>query len=364
MTQLTKAALGTQVSTLAADNTAGDISAADLRSLLTDTADSLVGGPASATDNTIPRYDGTTGQLIQGSGIVIADTTNDVSIIGNITPTTGSALRTATTATNTILLQAYDVDGVAYSTFATLTANNAPALAIAAPVGGTVTIDGAVIGGVTAAAGSFTTLAASGDVAVATNKFTVASASGNTLVAGTLNVTSDVAVATNKFTVAAASGNTLVAGTLNVTSDVAVATNKFTVAAATGNTVVAGTLGVTGLTSVVDVTSSGYARKSVGNALTATGTTRADALQLAKQINNVTTVAAGTGVILPAGAVGDIIIVENAGANIAKVYASGADTIDGVAGATGVNLTNAKRCMYICVAANTIISAQLGVISA
>ena len=42
-------------------------------------------GPASAVDNTIPRYNGTTGKLIQGSGVVIADTTNDISGIGNAT---------------------------------------------------------------------------------------------------------------------------------------------------------------------------------------------------------------------------------------------------------------------------------------
>lgn len=33
-------------------------------------------GPGSAADNAIPRYDGTTGKIIQGSGIVIDDTNN------------------------------------------------------------------------------------------------------------------------------------------------------------------------------------------------------------------------------------------------------------------------------------------------
>ena len=57
------------------------------------------------------------------------------------------------------------------------------------------TIDATVIGGSTAAAGSFTTIAASGatgidgDFDINTNKFTVASASGNTAIAGTLAVT-------------------------------------------------------------------------------------------------------------------------------------------------------------------------------
>lgn len=107
-----------------------------------------------------------------------------------------------------------------------------------------------------------------------------------------------------------------------------------------------------------------YVRGSVGNALTAAGATRADALQLAAQINNVTTAAAGTGVILPVGTVGMRISVFNAGANAVQVYASASETIDGTAGSTGVPLTNTKRCDYFFVAANTWISAQLGVVSA
>jgi hypothetical protein len=41
---------------------------------------------------------------------------------------TGGGIRTRTTAANTVLLQAYDVDGAAYTTFGTLTANNTPTL--------------------------------------------------------------------------------------------------------------------------------------------------------------------------------------------------------------------------------------------
>lgn len=46
--------------------------------------------------------------------------TNDLQL------TTGSGIRTGTTAGNTLLLQARDVDGASYTTFATLTANNTP----------------------------------------------------------------------------------------------------------------------------------------------------------------------------------------------------------------------------------------------
>ncbi len=70
---------------------------------------------------------------------------------------TPGAIKTGTTASNTVLLQAYDVDGAAYSTFITATANNTPSLAISAPLGGTIAIDGAVIGANSAVAGTFTT---------------------------------------------------------------------------------------------------------------------------------------------------------------------------------------------------------------
>lgn len=146
----------------------------------------------------------------------------------------------------------------------------------------------------------------------------------------------------------------------------AIADDGFTIVA-TAMSVVRSTGVVTfpqGASITGNITSSGYFLRSVGNALTAVGTNRATALQLAKEINNVTTAAAGTGVVLPVGVVGMVITVYNAGANAIKVYGSGSETIDGTAGSTGVTLTNALRCQYTFVAANTWISAQLGAVSA
>src|SRR5688572_30587717 len=39
-----------------------------------------VRGPASATDNTLARFNGTSGLLIQGSGVICTDTTNYLSV--------------------------------------------------------------------------------------------------------------------------------------------------------------------------------------------------------------------------------------------------------------------------------------------
>lgn len=71
---------------------------------------------------------------------------------------TGNGIRTNTSNTNTTLFEAYDVDGAAYKTFATLTAGNTPTFDISAPSGGTVS-------------GNFTTLQV-GSVDVTTNSAT------------------------------------------------------------------------------------------------------------------------------------------------------------------------------------------------
>jgi len=49
-----------------------------------------VGGPASSVDNTVPRFDGTTGLLLQGSTVVIGDD-GAVTITGYTTIAGGQA---------------------------------------------------------------------------------------------------------------------------------------------------------------------------------------------------------------------------------------------------------------------------------
>lgn len=105
-------------------------------------------------------------------------------------------------------------------------------------------------------------------------------------------------------------------------------------------------------------------RVTPATTLTAVGSSRVDALALTADVNNITSAAASTGVILPAATVGRIVVIFNGGASAITVYGAGSDTIDGAAAATGVTLTNAKRCIYFCMAAATWISAQMGVVSA
>lgn len=134
----------------------------------------------------------------------------------------------------------------------------------------------------------------------------------------------------------------------------------------TGGAIDGTPIGATTPTPVIgtNIRATGNYKRSIATPLTAVGTNRATSLALTADVNNITTAASGTGATLPASSAGLCIINFNSGANAIQIYGAGSDTIDGVAGATGVPLTNTKRCLYICVAANTWISAQLGVVSA
>lgn len=124
-----------------------------------------------------------------------------------------------------------------------------------------------------------------------------------------------------------------------------------------GTTPAAGTF--TNLTETGDLTLSAH------DTLTAhAGGGRASAVALDKTINRISVCAtAADSVVLPAATAGLTRVVDNDGAAAAQVFANGSDTIDGVAGATGVVLTNAKRAIYFAVAAATWIS-LMGVKSA
>lgn len=87
--------------------------------------------------------------------------------------------------------------------------------------------------------------------------------------------------------------------------------------------------------------------------ITAAGNSQATATQLLTAINNVTTVAAGTGVNLVASAPGLSVTVQNSGANPLTVYAfqGSADTINGVAATTGVQILPGTIAAFNCTTA-------------
>lgn len=87
--------------------------------------------------------------------------------------------------------------------------------------------------------------------------------------------------------------------------------------------------------------------------ITAIGTNQATAFQLVADMNRVTTVAAGTGVILPPSAAGLDILIVNRGANGLQVYGNGSDTVDTVAATAGVSQMPSSVCLYVCATPGT-----------
>jgi hypothetical protein len=92
---------------------------------------------------------------------------------------------------------------------------------------------------------------------------------------------------------------------------------------------------------------SGFIAYGVSSGLTATGSTQATALLLIRPINNVTTVAASTGVILPIPTDGMRIIVRNGGANALSVYPSTGVQINAIAANSAFSLAVASTLEFV-----------------
>jgi hypothetical protein len=102
--------------------------------------------------------DGTFANLTVTGNTTLGDADTDT-ITQTASYVTGTQLKSAKTATNTLSLAAYDVDGTAYTNLITLTASNTPTLALTST--GVGTINNMSIGATTASTGAFTTLTAS-----------------------------------------------------------------------------------------------------------------------------------------------------------------------------------------------------------
>jgi hypothetical protein len=82
----------------------------------------------------------------------------------------------------------------------------------------------------------------------------------------------------------------------------------------------------------------GFVAYGVSQAVTAAGSTQATATPLTRPINNITTVAASTGVIFPGAVPGMRIIVRNGGANILRIYPAVGAQINTLGTNTGLQL--------------------------
>ncbi len=101
-----------------------------------------------------------------------------------------------------------------------------------------------------------------------------------------------------------------------------------------------------------------FVRQTTTTGITATGTTRSDSVTLTTPINNITTTASGTGATLPSAVAGNDVIVYNNGANTLKLYGASSDTINGVAGSTGITLAAGSAIELIAVATATWLSSD------
>src|SRR5262245_22995979 len=105
----------------------------------------------------------------------------------------------------------------------------------------------------------------------------------------------------------------------------------------------------------VNSLSQGQGHQNVAG-IVATGTTRADAAQLAAiGIQRIDTSSASTGVILPSAATPGwwLMLANNSGQTI-TTYAQGSDTVNGTAGSTGITFTNGQAALFFCPTATKI----------
>lgn len=89
-----------------------------------------LGGDGSIGDPLTIEVDGTTADVNGSNQIEV------LGVVADLTLVNGKAVRTDTTTAHTALLQAYDVNGATYKTFATLTNADVPSLNISQPSGG------------------------------------------------------------------------------------------------------------------------------------------------------------------------------------------------------------------------------------
>jgi len=132
---------------------------------------------------------------------------------------TGTQLKSAKTATNTLSLAAYDVDGTAYTNLITLTASNTPTLALTST--GVGTINNMSIGATTASTGAFTTLTSNGATTFTAGTASTTTGTGTLVITGGLGVSGRINAANFDGIVGA---NTAAAGAFTTLSVTGVAT--------------------------------------------------------------------------------------------------------------------------------------------
>lgn len=124
------------------------------------------------------------------------------------------------------------------------------------------------------------------------------------------------------------------------------------------HTVAAGGLLTVDVKYLADVQAAGYVSPSTFGAVSAnitaySGGGQANATALSYGLNQVATAAAAAdSVILPSAVPGEIVTVVNDGAAAVQLFGQTADTINGVAGATGISVPALSQIVLTCMVAN------------
>jgi hypothetical protein len=174
---------------------------------------------------------------------------------------------------------------------------------------------------------SWVTIPFGSGVANGTSNISIPAVNGNvnTSVAGNANILVVTGTGVN------------VAGTLNATGNATVGNLGF------GSGVITGTGNITGS----NLAATSYFIRSINTAVSATGTNQGSATELTKEINVVSTVASGAGVVLPTAVAGMVIIINNTSANTLAVYpASGGVINSGLTNAAYSHISGASLQYY------------------
>lgn len=169
----------------------------------------------------------------------------------------------------------------------------------------------------------------------ATSGFTFNKSTNGLSLTGNANV-GNIGAAAGVFTANVTAGNVyansgtigagLLTGTLttaaqpNITSVGTLTSLSVTGNAAAGNLTTTGVVSATGNVSGANITATSYHIRSINAAVSAAGSTQGTATALTKEINVVSTVSSGQGVVLPTAVAGMVLIINNTSANTLNVY--------------------------------------------
>jgi len=179
----------------------------------------------------------------------------------------------------------------------------------------------------------------------ATGTLTFSSSTTSTCSFATSQTTGNTSICTSQSSGTLTIGGTSGTGTMTIgRSTVSQQTDIQAGATASGSTKTMniGTAGLSGSTTNIAIgsavsgatsrtTLNGIVIDSISAAVSAAGTTQGTATSLVSNINNITTVAASSGVVLPTAVAGMRILIRNTGANTLNIYPATGGTINALA---------------------------------